>query len=287
MVLRAKQPEVKPAKRAKILVSGAAGAGKTFFSLNFPNVYYMDNEGGAEREQYQKLLTKSGGVYFGKEEGANDFDEIIKEIKALSTEKHDYKTVVIDSLSHVYNQCASEAEARVGNAFGADKKEANKPCRQLLRWIEKIDMNVVLICHEKADWGNRDKDGQPSTTYDAYDKVSYSLDLWLEFKDKKIITRKTRIETFPEGLIIERDYKKFAELFGAVDINKEVKAIKLAHPKQIEAAIKLAQGLNMQQDDINKLLKKVNAETWEELQEEQILSCISFMQDKINKLRGE
>ena len=182
----------------------------------------MEAEGGAEREQYQSLLTKSGGVYFGQEEGANDFDEIIKEIKALSTEKHDYKTVVIDSLSHVYNQCAAEAEVRVGSAFGADKKEANKPCRQLLRWIEKIDMNVVLVCHEKADWSNRDKEGQPGTTYDAYDKVSYALDLWLEIKDKKIITRKTRIIDFPEGMTLDRDYKKFAELLEQQKLIKKL-----------------------------------------------------------------
>ena len=171
MALRGRKPEVKEITRAKIVVSGVAGVGKSFFALQFPNVYYMDSESGAIREQYQELLKASNGLYMGREEGASDFKEIIKEFKALLTEKHDCKTVVLDSLSYVYNQTAAEAELIVGNDFSKDKKEANKPCRQLLRWVDKIDMNVILICHSKADWAHRDKDGQPTTTYDAYEKV--------------------------------------------------------------------------------------------------------------------
>lgn len=286
MALRAKPPEVKEAKRAKILVSGEAGVGKSYFSLQFPNCYYIDAEAGAERGQYQELLKKSGGVYLGREDGASDFAEIIKEIKALSTEKHNYKTLVIDSLSHVYNMEAAEAEMSVGSAYAADKKEANKPCRQLLRWIEKIDMNVVLICHSKADWSSKDKDGKIGTTYDAYDKVSYSLDLWLEIKDKQIIVRKTRIDAFGEGQILTRDYKKFAEIFGTMDIEREVETLTMATLGEIKACEKLVQGLNMDAKELNKLWKKVNVEAWEEMTHEQIQSCIGFLDSKIQKLQG-
>ncbi len=287
MVLRAKKPEVKEVKRAKILVSGGPGEGKSFFSLQFPSCYYADAEAGAERGQYQELLQKSGGVYLGREEGANDFGEIIKEVKALSTEKHEYKTFVLDSLSHVYNQEAAEAEMSVGNAFGADKKEANKPTRQLLRWIEKIDMNVVLICHSKADWGNRDKDGQPTTTYDAYEKVAYALDLWIEIKDKKIIVRKSRIDAFQEGMVLSRDYKEFSELFGTDSINRESKAITLATPEEIKNCERLVKGLNMDQKELTKLFKKVDVESFEEMSDNQIESCTKFLSDKIGKLKGD
>ncbi len=285
MALRGRKAEVKPITRAKILISGVAGCGKSFFSLQFPNVYYIDSEKGAEREQYQSLLQKSNGVYMGREEGASDFGEIIKEFKALSTEKHDCKTVVLDSLSHTYNQAASEAEMVVGNAFGADKKEANKPTRQLLRWIEKIDMNVILVCHAKADWANRDKEGQPGTTYDAYEKVSYALDLWLELKGKEFIVRKSRIESFPEELTFGRDYKLFAELFGADLINKEVSPITLATASEVSIAEKLVKGLNMEEGDVKKLFKAANVDGFEEMTQEQIVSCGSFLQGKVDKLK--
>lgn len=285
--LRAVKPEVKEKKRAKILISGVAGSGKTYFSLNFPSVYYIDAEAGADRGQYQELLQKSGGVYMGREQGASDFNEVNKEIKSLVTEKHSFKTVVIDSLSHIYNQAAAEAELVVGSAFGADRKEANKPTRQLLRWIEKGDLNFVLVCHQKADWSNRDKDGQPTTTYDAYDKVSYALDLWLEIVDKKIIVRKTRLEQFPEGMVIDRDYKKFAELFGAETINKVVEPIVLATPAEVNTANKLVQGLNMSQEEVNKLFNKADVEKWEDMKQVDIQGCIKFLSKKIDGLKGD
>jgi len=287
MALRAKQPEVKDVQRAKILVSGEAGSGKTFFSLNFPNVYFIDSEAGAVRGQYQERLKTSGGMYFGRDEGATDFNEVIKEVRSLASDKHAYKTVVVDSLSHLYNMESAEAELRVGNAFGADRKEANKPCRQLLRWIDKIDMNIILICHSKADWANRDKDGQPGTTYDAYDKVAYSLDLWLEIIGKEFVVRKTRIDSFQEGMRFSREYKAFAELFGNQLINKDVESLVLANDKEVELAKRLAQGLNMSQDDIGKLWKKVDVEEWSEMSDKQIQSCIKYMADKIDKLKGE
>lgn len=287
MPLRAKQPEIKESTRAKILISGAAGAGKSYFSMQFPTVYYIDSEQGGEREQYQELLKKSGGVYFGRESGASDFDEVIKEFKSLATEKHPYKTVVVDSLSYLYNQKAAEAELKVGSAFAADKKEANKPTRQLLRWIDKIDLNVVLIAHQKSDWSNRDKDGQPGTTFDAYDKVSYELDLWLELVDKKFIVRKTRIDAFKEGMVFDRAYKEFAQLFGQQGINKEVTSIVLATEGEIKLATKFAQGLNMSEEELLNLWKKANVESWDEMTQKQIQSCIKYLGDKIDKLKTD
>ena len=42
--LKAKPPVGKD-KRAKIILSGRAGVGKTYFALDFPNCYYIAKEG--------------------------------------------------------------------------------------------------------------------------------------------------------------------------------------------------------------------------------------------------
>ena len=131
MALKAKAPvDVKPTK-PKFMISGESGVGKTFFALDFPKPYLIDSEGGATREQYQAKLKKSGGAYFGKEEGSQDFKAVIEEVKQLTTTKHEYKTLIIDSFTYLYMLEASEAEAKGGSDFGRDKKMANIPTRQL------------------------------------------------------------------------------------------------------------------------------------------------------------
>ena len=68
----------------------------------------------------------AGGVYFGPDQGSLSFDTVIEQIQALATEKHPYRTVVIDSISKLFNiEIAAESE-RLGDkdAFGASKKPA-------------------------------------------------------------------------------------------------------------------------------------------------------------------
>ena len=102
MTLKAKQPEAVKVSKPKFLISGESGVGKTFFALDFPKPYLIDTESGATRPQYQEKLKKSKGVYFGKDEGSQDFNIVIEEIKELAKTKHEYKTLIIDSFSYLY-----------------------------------------------------------------------------------------------------------------------------------------------------------------------------------------
>jgi adenylate kinase family enzyme len=281
MALRAKPAEIRPVKRAKILISGEPGSGKTYFSLQWPNVYFIDTEFGAEREQYQRKLIESKGVYLGRDDGVNTFEEVIKEMKALATEKHDYKTIVIDSISHLYNSAAAVAEEKGGSEFGRDKKQANIPSRQLLRWIDIVPMNVVLIAHQKVDWSNKE---QVKTTYDFYDKAGYLIDIWLEMKGKNFVVRKSRIESFQENLVFSREYSKFAELFGSDIINKDVEPIILATEAQVERINQLVSALNVSVEEVEKLQKKFDVDEWAELTNEQITKGIVYFEAKLNAI---
>ena len=283
-MLRAKPAEIKPTKRAKILVSGEAGTGKSFFALQFPNVYFLDIEGGSEREQYQRKLIESNGVYLGRNDGVNTFEEVIKEVKSLATEKHEYKTLVIDSLSYLYVMAAAAAEEKGGSDFGRDKKMANIPSRQLLRWIDLLPMNVVLIAHQKLDWSNKE---QIKTSYDAYDKTSYFIDLWLEIKSKNFIVRKSRIESFKEDMVFPREYSKFSELYGQDILNKVVVPIILASDKEIERVKFLIEALNIKEEDVEKNLKKMDVDSFEEMTTEQITKIINIFESKLKLIGGK
>jgi len=290
MTLKAKKPEVIKEGKPKFLISGKSGVGKTFFALDFPGIYYIDSEGGAVRKQYIEKLVKNGGVYLGKEEGSQDFNTVIDEIKALTIEKHEYKTLIIDSFSHLYNLAAAKAEEKIGNDFGRDKKEANRPTRQLLRWLENLDMTVVLICHYKDKWERKSGDLTcVGSTFDGFDKMEYILDLWIEAQKegnkRAFVVKKSRIQSFQEGDRHSLDYDKFADLYGKEVIEKESAPFKLANSEQIEMLHQLMEVVRIEDSIIEKWIRAADVDTLEEMSSDQMEKCIKFLQNKLNALK--
>lgn len=286
MALKAKQPEeVKPTK-PKFMISGEAKVGKTTFALQFPKPYFIDVEGGAVREQYTDALKKSGGVYLGKDEGSQDFEVVIQQVKELTQTKHPYKTLIIDSFTWLYLLEAAEAEEKGGSEYGRDKKEANKPTRQLIRALEKIDMTVILICHSKQEWkklpGGKDRE-LIGTTFDGFEKLNYIYDLWLEIlpKGRAMMVRGSRISNIKEGDSFPATYDKFSELYGKDIIEQESVPIILATEKQLKRTLQLLEALKVPETQIEKWFKTYNVEYWEEMSNEQIQKCIDLMEKKI------
>lgn len=290
MALKGKQPELILPGKPKFLISGESGVGKTFFSLDFPKPYLIDTESGATRPQYQDKLKKVGGAYFGKEEGSQDFQSVLTEVKELSTTKHEYKTLIIDSFSYLYMLEASIAEEKVGSDFGKDKREANKPTRQLIRWIEKLDMTVILICHSKPKWAKSGKEVyQDGTTFDGYDKMEYILDLWIEILKggKNFIIKKSRIQSLPQGSSMPLSYNNFADVYGADILNAESKPNNLSTKEQIKDVISLIDAMNVDQDQILKWYKKCDVDDFSEMTTDQIQSLIDMLRKKVMKLNME
>lgn len=287
MALKAKAPvDVIPTK-PKFMISGESGVGKTFFALDFPKPYLIDSEGGATREQYQAKLKKTGGAYFGKDEGSQDFKAVIEEVKQLTTTKHEYKTLIIDSFTYLYMLEASEAEAKGGSDFGRDKKMANIPTRQLISVLEKCDLNIILICHSKTKWERRGKDIiDAGSTFDGYDKLEYILDLWIEILKggKTFLVKKSRIQNLIQGDSYPLSYDKFAELYGKDTVERDAVPVSLASDEQIARLLTLIEGLKIDQDTIEKWYKKCNVESWVEMSSEQITSLIQFCEKKIMQL---
>lgn len=288
MALKAKAPEeVKPTK-PKMLISGESGVGKTFFSLDFPAPYLFDTEGGATRQQYQEKLKARGGAYFGKEEGSQDFKTIIEETKQLCTTQHNYKTAIYDSFTYSYMLEAAIAEADKGSDFGRDKKMANIPTRQLMSVLEKLDMNIILICHSKDKWERKTSGGKEQiinvgSTFDGYDKLEYILDLWIEILKggKTFMVRKSRINSFVQGNSYPLSYDKFAELYGKTVIESSSIPVAMASAIQIERLKQLTEALKIDEATKEKWLTKCNAESFEEMSALQIASCIGYCEKQV------
>lgn len=284
--MKAIKPEIVEPSKPKFMMSGKSGAGKTFFAINFPKPYLIDTEGGATREQYTSKLIKVGGAYMGKEQGSQDFKTVIEEIKELATTKHEYRTLIIDSYSKLYNIVAADAEARIGSEFGRDKKEANKPSRQLLRWIDRIDMTVILICHTRDKWERKGNEvTYVGTTFDGFDKFEYDLDLWLEVnkigKERSYLVKKSRIDAFPEGSDFPLDYADFSKRYGVGIVEGESKPLALASPEQVAKATHLTELLKIEPDAVDKWLAKDEADGWEDMSSVNIQKVIDFLEKKI------
>lgn len=287
MPLKAKSPEQVTSSKPKFMISGESGVGKTYFSLSFPRPYLIDSEKGANRPQYQELLKKAKGAYFGPDEGSQDFKSVITEIKELCTTKHDFKTLIIDSFTYLYMLEAADAESKGGSDFGRDKKMANIPTRQLISTLEKLDMNVILICHTKTKWERRGKDIiDAGSTFDGYDKLEYILDLWCEIQKggKTFQVKKSRITGLAQGDSYPLSYDKFAEIYGKDVIERESIPVQLATPEEIARLIALIEGLKVDQETQDKWLKKIGVDDYSEGSSEQIQSLIKFCETKIMQL---
>lgn len=288
--LKAKDPKSTEPSKPKILIFGKPGVGKTWQALDFPNCYYIDTEGGADLEHYTDKLKKAGGVYMGPNDGSLDFPTVIEQFAALATEKHSHKTVIVDSITKLFNTAvASEAE-RLGdkNAFGADKKPAIAYMRRLVAWVNRLDMNVLFIAHSKSEWatdakGERTEVGQ---TFDCWDKLEYELHLALEIikqgPTRKARVRKSRLTGFPDAEVFSWDYKSFADRYGKDIIEKASKPITLATPEQVTEIQKLLEIVKVDPATVEKWKTKAGAESFAEFNSEHADAVINHLKKTLN-----
>lgn len=274
--------KIEPTK-PKVLLYGKPGVGKTFGALGFPNLYYIDSEHGAVRDQYIDKLEKSGGTYFGKDHGSQDFKSVVDEVKTLATIKHDRKTLVIDSISKLFNVVMGNEAERLGDKdqFGASKKPAVTLTRQLINWVDKMDMAVLLVAHEKAVWSDTKQTG---TTFDAWDKLEYELDLVLNIvkmgETRKAFVKKSRLSQFPEGSSFDWSYENFAALYGKNIIETEAKPVILATQEQIVEVKKLLETIKLTDSTKDKWIAE-NKDNLSEIEAEKVDGIIKHLKEKI------
>jgi AAA domain len=283
MPLRAKKPVIKDA-RLKVLLYADKGAGKTHLCCSFPETYYIDTEGLEDYPHLVKMLQDNGGdlVYL------NEITEIISEVQDLLKTKHHYKTLVIDSISFPYAWLAqSEAERLYkkaphteGTEFGANLAKAKRLTFQLGILLSRLDMNVLVVAHERVKFADNKELGK---TFDINDKLAYSLgavwNLRLQGKSRKLFVEKSRYAELKTNDLIDFDngYEQIKQLFGENIFVREVKPEPLATQEQITELKRLFSVMNIPEEKINKLLANAKATTLEEISE-------TFAKKAIDKL---
>jgi len=191
MLIKTFTPET---HKIKALIYGAAGSGKTVFTGTAEKAIYASAEGGLlsiadKMPQYTdiKTLKDLQDLYF-----------------YLLSEKHEYETVIIDSITEINEIIKLEIEKRLGRPMQLqDWGELSKKIRDLFRKFRDLPMNVILIAQESYVT-DEDKIRKivPSMNGKAATEIAYFMDIvgylhvesdgsrWIETSsNKKLLTK--------------------------------------------------------------------------------------------------
>lgn len=288
--LKAKQPDdVKPGK-TKGMIFGPSGVGKTWFTLTFPSPYYIDTEGGADLQHYQDRLKRSGGAYLGPKDGALDFNFVIEQMQALASEKHGYKTFIVDSVTKLYQTAIANESERLADkdVFGASKKPAIAGMRRLVNWAMKLDMNIWFVAHDTAEWGLDPKTGQRQEIgriADVWDKLIYELHLTIQAikrgPQRIAVVKKSRLLGFPDADQFDLAYDEFAKRYGKDYIESASSQIVFATGDQVAEIMRLLSVVKVTESEIEKVWTKAGVDSWNELSTDQAAGTVAWLKKKI------
>lgn len=290
--LKAKKPDVTQ-KRLKMFLYGPPASGKTTNLIQFPNNYIVDMEHGTDN--YAKTIIDSNSAVLH----TVNPDEISEQLQLLLTTKHEYKTVSIDPVTHLYN-AEQEKWTRVFTQYAANEKAAalqdfgprywgrvKSAMKSIDRKLLALDMNVILTSHQKDVYGsNMNKLG---VSFDAIKGIDYLFDyvFRLEKVDGKYLafTMKERAEVgkarFPEQF--EWSYANFQKFYGADILEREAKPVEMATPADVQKLKELLEIVKVDDETVQRWLTKADADTFDEFNKDQITKCINFLKDKLPK----
>lgn len=209
-------------KHLKVMVFGPAGSGKTTFALTAPNAAVIDTERGTD-------------MYAGRDGIApfavirdNTLAGIESAIAFLKTGKHSFETVILDSLTPVYDVLvgALEKKSKSGEMsyreWGAVKRKMNALYNSLL----DLPMHVIITAREAVEYETSGRElRKVGAKPDADKSLSYVFDFVLQMnRDKSGTVIKSRgRDIAPEGGVIKRvTWDVFAPVLGYATTGESV-----------------------------------------------------------------
>jgi hypothetical protein len=208
---------------------------------------------------------------------------VISEVKSLLTEKHEYRTLVIDPITTAYNDLLDKCELKVGSDFGRHYQAANKEMKRLYNLLMQLDMNVILTAHAKKEYGDNLK--VLGYTFDGWKQLDYAFDLVIELGKKGVKRHgkvvKSRVENFPDQDVFEWSYDAIKSRYPVDVLEKEAAQVKLATPDQVREIKSLLEVVRLPEGTVDKWMTKANVELWEDMPEAVIGKCIAYVKERL------
>lgn len=151
---------------SKVLLFGVEGIGKTTLAAQFPAPIFIDVEGSTVKMKPQPARMPEAGNY----------TEIKRQLKQILDFKHNYQTLVIDSVGVLERWieefvCASENITSIESmGYGKGYKLVEEEFAKLLDFLDRLinerHMNILLIAHSVTRQAT--EPGSP-TAFDRYE----------------------------------------------------------------------------------------------------------------------
>jgi len=148
----------KPSGQRPIICTlfGEGGMGKTTLAAMFPNPVFIRTEDGT--------ASLAGNDNVSLFPLATSTQDVLDAIEALATQKHDHKTLVIDSITQLGTMVEAEIVAadpkaksinQAGGGYGAGYSTAAEKHRQIRDWAGSLayekGLNIVFIGHADTE----------------------------------------------------------------------------------------------------------------------------------------
>jgi hypothetical protein len=180
----------------KCLIYGSSWVGKTSFWATAPNPIF------ASSEKWLMSIRKFAPAYTE----INSLWDLKELLTYLSTEKHDYETVIIDSITEINDIIKSAIEKKNSRSMQLqDWWTLSKEIKTILRWFRDLPMHVIFIAQEMSDMDERKVVKiLPSLNWKSATDIAYYMDVvWYVYIDKK--DGKRRINTSPHSFYLSKD----------------------------------------------------------------------------------
>jgi hypothetical protein len=288
MGLRAKKPVIQEARFQAVVYSNR-GVGKTHFCCSFPNAYYIDTEGLEHYPHFVKMLKDNGSELVR----LNDLSEIIKEVRELMSTKHDFKTIIIDSITFPVHFLANmeadrlaKSTGKEGVEFGINLAKAKRLTFELGMLLTRCDMNIIITAHEKTKYEKNVEMGKAS---DVNDKMEYALGTVINLKRMgntvKALVEKSRypeLKTF-EMIDFDNGYETLCGRLGRKLFERDMKPEELATPEQIVEFKRLIEQLHVPEEIVQKYIINARASTVDQMNREIMQKTIDYLINKVTK----
>ena len=165
--------------------------------------------------------------------------------------------------------------------------------KSLQRLMLALDMNVIVIAHQKDVYGTGFS--KIGVTFDSMKGDDYFFDYVFRIEKKAqgqirlAINVKERAEIdkakFPEQF--DWSYENFLKFYGKEIIEKEAVPVAMATGEQVAAIKKLIDVVKIDEVTTTKWFTRAKVDDFSEMTADQITKCIDFMQKKLDNLKNE